>query len=200
MRFGAIAAAVEELLTRSPTLYLANLAVLEASGYPMARRGHLFSTTPESDDPLLDTVRTRLSSGTLFPVDRKSGAGRGSGKPCAVCDLPINPRDIEYEVAGGPSGSVCVHLPCYLVWRQESKALHWSEGTRHPRRTTDELLAQLRGSQTDLGRFVEAMRRDQRPHLVVPTNAVRAWQEREPQTWAMVCEWLVEQGKSVRLV
>jgi hypothetical protein len=49
----------------------------------------------------------------------------------------------------------------------------------------------------DLGRFVEAMRRDQRPHLVVPTNAVRAWQAREPQTWAMVCEWLAEQGKSV---
>ena len=118
---GAIVAAVEELLTRSPTLCLANLAVLEASRYPMARRGHLFSTTPASDDPLLDTVRTRLSSGTLFPVDRKSCTGWGSGKPCAVCDLPINPRDIEYEVAGGPSGSVCVHLPCYLVWRQESK-------------------------------------------------------------------------------
>jgi hypothetical protein len=195
--FSAIAAAVEEWLTRSPTLCLGNLAVLEASRYPMARRGHVLSTTPASDDPLLDTVRTRLGSGTLFPVDRKSGTGRGSGKPCAVCDLPINHVELEYQVAGGPSGSVCVHLPCYLVWRQESKALHWSEGTRHPRRTTDELLAQLRGSQTDLGRFVEAMRRDQRPHLVVPTNAVRAWQEREPQTWAMVCDWLAAQGKRV---
>jgi hypothetical protein len=134
--FSATAAAVEKLLTRSPTLCLASLVVLEASRYPMARRGR---TTPASDDPLLDTVRTRLSSGTLFPVDRKAGTGRGSGKPCAVCDLPINPRDIEYEVAGGLRGSVCVHLPCYLVWRQESKALHLSEGTRHPRRTTDEL-------------------------------------------------------------
>jgi hypothetical protein len=193
---GAIVAAVEELLTRSPTLCLANLAVLEASRYPMARRGHLFSTMPESDDPLLDTVRTRLRSGTLLPVDRKSRTGWGSGKPCAVCDLPINRTDIEYEVAGGPSGSVGVHLPCYLVWRQESKTLRWSEGERH-RRTTDELLAQLRGSKTDLSRFVKAMRRDQRPHLVVSTNAVRAWQEREPQTWAMVCDWLAEQGKSV---
>ena len=197
MGFSAIAAAVEALLTRSPTLCLANLAVLEASRYPMARRDHLFSPTPESEDPLLDTVRTRLSSGTLFPVDRKSGAGRGSGKPCAVCDLPITPRDIEYEIAGGPRGSVCVHLPCYLVWRQESKTLRWSEGTRHPRRTTDELLARLRGSHTDLGRFVEAMRRNQQPHLVVSTNAVRAWQAREPQTWAMVCDWLAAQGKRV---
>jgi hypothetical protein len=89
---------VEEWLTRSPTLCLANLAVLEASRYPMACRGHLFSTTPGSDDPLLDTVRTRLGSGTLFPVERKSGTGRGSGKPCAVCDLPINHVELEYEV------------------------------------------------------------------------------------------------------
>jgi hypothetical protein len=63
--------------------------------------------------------------------------------------------------------------------------------------TADELLAQLRESKTDLGRFVEAMLRDQRPQLVVPANAVRAWQEREPQTWAMVRDWLAEQGKSV---
>ena len=63
--------------------------------------------------------------------------------------------------------------------------------------TAMELLVQLRGSKTDLGRFVEAMLRDELPNLVVPANAVRAWQEREPQTWAMVCDWLAEQGKSV---
>lgn len=66
--------------------------------------------------------------------------------------------------------------------------------------TSDELLAQLRESKTDLGRFVEAMLRDQLPHLSVPANAVRAWQEREPQTWAMVCDWLAKHGKSVVLV
>ena len=63
--------------------------------------------------------------------------------------------------------------------------------------TADELLAALRGSKTDLGRFVETMLRDQLPNLVVPVAAVRAWQEREPQTWAMVCIWLPVQGKSV---
>jgi hypothetical protein len=63
--------------------------------------------------------------------------------------------------------------------------------------TADELLATLRGSKTDLGRFVETMLRDQLPHLVVPAKAARAWQEREPQTWAMVCDWLAAQGKSV---
>jgi hypothetical protein len=63
--------------------------------------------------------------------------------------------------------------------------------------TAMELLVQLRGSKTDLGRFVEAMLRDELPNLVVPANAVRAWQEREPQTWAMVRDWVAEQGKSV---
>ena len=66
--------------------------------------------------------------------------------------------------------------------------------------TTEELLAHLRASKTDLGRFVETMVRDQLPQLVVPANAVRAWQEREPQTWAMVRDWLAEQGKSVLVV
>ena len=69
--------------------------------------------------------------------------------------------------------------------------------TERFRMTSDEVLVQLRGSKTDLGRFVEAMLRDQLPYLVVPANAVRAWQEREPQTWAMVHDWLAEQGKSV---
>jgi len=61
--------------------------------------------------------------------------------------------------------------------------------------TTDELLAQLRGSKTDLRRFVEVVLRDDLPHLVVPANAVRAWQKRELETWAMVCDWLAEQAR-----
>ena len=65
------------------------------------------------------------------------------------------------------------------------------------RMTADELLVQLRESKTDLGRFVETMVRNQLPYLVVPARAVRTWQETEPQTWAMVCDWLAEQGKSV---
>ncbi len=44
------------------------------------------------------------------------------------------------------------------------------------------------------------MLREQLPNLVVPANAVRAWQEREPQTWAIVCDWLAAQGKSPVIV
>jgi hypothetical protein len=66
--------------------------------------------------------------------------------------------------------------------------------------TADELLAHLRKSRTDLARFVEGMLRHELPYLAVPSDAVQAWQEREPQTWAMVCDWLAAHGKSVLLV
>ena len=126
-RFRAIVAAAEELLTQSPTLCLANLAVLEASRYPVATGYHephpKFGIAGSSGDPLLDAVRTRLSAGVLFPVVSKSWAGQATGKCCAVCDLTISSPEIEYEVAAGPSGSAFAHLPCYLVWRQESEAL-----------------------------------------------------------------------------
>ena len=55
---------------------------------------------------------------------------------------------------------------------------------------TEELLTELRMSQTDLARFVEAVVRDSMPYVVVPVEAVRAWQRREPQAWAKVSGWL----------
>jgi hypothetical protein len=54
----------------------------------------------------------------------------------------------------------------------------------------DELLSELRTSQTDLSRFVEAVVRDSMPYIVVPSAAVNAWQRREPQAWAKVAGWL----------
>ena len=63
--------------------------------------------------------------------------------------------------------------------------------------TADEILLTLKESKTDLCRFVEIMQRDQLPNLVVPATAVRAWQERDPQAWAMVCDWVAAQGKSI---
>ena len=45
----------------------------------------------------------------------------------------------------------------------------------------EELISELRSSQTDLARFVEAVIRDSMPYVVVQSEAVRAWQRREPQ-------------------
>jgi hypothetical protein len=55
---------------------------------------------------------------------------------------------------------------------------------------TDELLSDLRASSTDLSRLVTGVLRDRSPYVVVPIQAVMAWERREPEQWARVSEWL----------
>ncbi len=61
----------------------------------------------------------------------------------------------------------------------------------------DELMDDLRGSQTDLARLIEAVVRDRPPYVVVPIQAVRSWERREPQHWAKVSGWLADQNVAV---
>jgi hypothetical protein len=61
----------------------------------------------------------------------------------------------------------------------------------------EELLAELRGSRTDLARFVEAAARSRQPYLVVPAQAVRAWRQREPALWTRVTAWLSGRGIAI---
>ena len=58
----------------------------------------------------------------------------------------------------------------------------------------DELLEDLRDSKTDLARVVETVLRDRVPYIVVPSAAVKAWEEREPQHWAKVSDWLASRN------
>jgi hypothetical protein len=58
----------------------------------------------------------------------------------------------------------------------------------------DELMNDLRASQTDLARLIEAVVRDRLPYVVVPIQAVRSWERREPQHWAKVSGWLADQN------
>lgn len=62
---------------------------------------------------------------------------------------------------------------------------------------TKELLTELRTSQTDLARFVEAVIRDRMPYVVVSSQALRAWQRREPQTWEKVADWMAAHDVAV---
>ena len=62
---------------------------------------------------------------------------------------------------------------------------------------TKELLTELRTSQTDLARFVEAVIRNRMPYIVVSPQALRAWQRREPQTWEKVADWMAANDVAV---
>jgi hypothetical protein len=61
-----------------------------------------------------------------------------------------------------------------------------------------ELVTELRSSRTDLARIVQAVDRNKRPALVVPAQSVRAWEQREPSSWARVREWLEAKSIAVR--
>ena len=47
-------------------------------------------------------------------------AGYGNGAPCSLCGQPINPTQIEYEIAD-PSvhARTRMHLGCHLAWQIE---------------------------------------------------------------------------------
>jgi hypothetical protein len=62
---------------------------------------------------------------------------------------------------------------------------------------TTELLTELRTSDIDLARFVEAVIRDRMPFVVVSSQALRAWQRREPQTWEKVADWMAAHDVAV---
>ena len=142
------------------------------------------SISGTSDDDRRFIVRERLASGTLFLVPRRIWTGYGTGHTCIVCNAIISSNEVENEILG--SATVWAHSSCYSIWRQESDAFE----TLREQGVTNELLTELRSSRTDLARFVESVIRDSRPYLVIPSQAIQAWERREPQTWAKVVHWL----------
>lgn len=49
----------------------------------------------------------------------------------------------------------------------------------------------------DLGRLVERVCRNQQPWVVVAAAALTAWQDRDPEGWQKVSEWLAANGIAV---
>ena len=66
--------------------------------------------------------------------------------------------------------------------------------------TVEELLAQVKGSSTDLMRIIEAAERPEWPCVVVSSQTVEAWERRAPGAWPRVRSWLDSQGKPVLIV
>jgi plasmid replication initiation protein len=63
--------------------------------------------------------------------------------------------------------------------------------------TAEDLLIELKSSRTDLARLVEAATRDQLTQVVVPQRSVQAWEQREPDTWTKVSNWLTARGIAI---
>jgi len=68
-------------------------------------------------------AREKLESGTL-PVDDhvRVWGGRGANQPCALCDIPISPDDIEYELELRRRSELHTyrfHRRCLAIWELE---------------------------------------------------------------------------------
>ena len=63
-------------------------------------------------DGLTDRVRDLLARGVLpRELVNRVWAGRGTGVSCIVCDKPIDPMDVEFEIEG-----IHLHRPCHSAW------------------------------------------------------------------------------------
>lgn len=77
-------------------------------------------------------IAERLRAGVLPRFDgQRIFGGRGDGAPCACCDEPIAPVEVQYDVdhretaarsdaALEPVRSIPMHLHCYRLWVEES--------------------------------------------------------------------------------
>jgi hypothetical protein len=71
-------------------------------------------------------ARAAVQNGKLpsRPPTRTWG-GPGIGAPCAICDLPVRPTEMEFEIEfardGGNAGldKFHVHLHCFAAWEFE---------------------------------------------------------------------------------
>jgi hypothetical protein len=70
---------------------------------------------------LRQTVRERLASGGLFPAPHKVWAGKGAGHVCVICATAISSTEIAIEHEVVAPVTIWAHMPCYSIWREESK-------------------------------------------------------------------------------
>lgn len=62
-------------------------------------------------------ARELIGSGTLpREVKRALWAGSGSGSACALCQLPVLPEQVEYEVQDRSERSFGFHVRCHALW------------------------------------------------------------------------------------
>jgi len=79
--------------------------------------------SPDPPDAVLrKRLRARLVARELFAVSGISTVRLGTGRPCNVCELPIEAATMERQVEG-PGVFGLAHPDCYILWREESALL-----------------------------------------------------------------------------
>lgn len=68
-------------------------------------------------DTVLDIIRMKVDVGEL-PKSRyvRSWYGKGNGRPCQACDVPIGRDEIEVETDFDLQPTVRFHATCFSAW------------------------------------------------------------------------------------
>jgi hypothetical protein len=75
---------------------------------------------------LAERIRDRLAAGTLpRDIPRRLWPGYGGGQPCAGCDEPILPAQVEYELEMGDGRSFRLHTGCAALLEAERLRRGW---------------------------------------------------------------------------
>src|SRR5882672_8613790 len=82
------------------------------------------------DEKTLRTLAHDAIRAGRLPARRpeRTWGGKGGGAPCAVCDLPVGPADVEFELefaeepGFGPAFSCRVHARCFAAWEFERQS------------------------------------------------------------------------------
>ena len=70
----------------------------------------------DQERPLLTRAREYVASGRLpRTVPKSIFAGPGTGMSCSLCDSPIEPWQVEYELSGGVT--LHFHMRCHAIWQ-----------------------------------------------------------------------------------
>ena len=81
------------------------------------------------EETLRKRARDAIRAGKL-PAWRpvRTWGGKGGGAACAVCDLPLAPEEVEFELEFaedsrfGPGCSCRVHARCFAAWEFERQS------------------------------------------------------------------------------
>jgi hypothetical protein len=67
---------------------------------------------------LRESIRSKLTSGSLFPPSERTMARNGTGGLCALCSEAIRATEVEYQTRA--VGMVRSHPSCFRVWKEEA--------------------------------------------------------------------------------
>jgi hypothetical protein len=77
----------------------------------------------EREKALFALAREHITTGRLpRTVPKSFWAGSGTGAMCSLCELTIEPGQVEYELTGAGGVTFHFHMRCHAIWQLAASA------------------------------------------------------------------------------